>query len=463
MSFRSRVKTFFTGQSELLFLDELRKSSQIEDLLAAGNLFETRPAKTADFLTLYTQLSTVYSCVFLLANAIAQVPLIFFNTEKSVPRQIFPDSKHPIFNLFRKPSPQMPYYDFIEATVSFTELCGNGYWELVRHPDYGKVIEMYILRPDYMEAKIDPKKLINQWEAMINGRRHLFAPEDIVHFKYFSSVSDIYGLAPTAPANDPAILDLYAIKFNKIYFKHGARFNAVIERERGIGAEAKKRLQHELEQEYSGWDKSFRTPILPPGFKVKNITVSHKDMEFILQREQSMREICRSYGVPSGLVGDVTSISYASLSEQRKMFYQETVLPKLEKYIARINVSAIEPSYPELCASFDKTAIDALKEQEKTKADFVSKLIDKGVMTINEVREKYYKLPKVPWGDEAYMRKSMRPASLICETDLAQDGTRQLENIDDNDHRLGLLEELMQELIDATKNGHFKRTSEVNK
>jgi len=456
MSLKSRVKAFFASESTLLFLDEIRGSSQIDELLAAGNLFETRPAKTVDYLDLYSKLSTVYSCVFLLANAIAQVPLIFFDIEKSEPRQIFPSSKHPIFNLFRKPSPNMPYYDFMEATVSFTELCGNGYWEIVKHPVYDKAVELYVLRPDYMEAKIDPKKLINQWEANINGRMHYFKPDEIAHFRYFSSVSDIYGLAPTAPANDSAILNLYAIKFNKIYFKHGARLNGIIERQRGLGEEAKKRLKHELEQDFSGWDKSFRIPILPPGFTWRNITSSHKDMEFVLQMELSMREVCRSYGIPSGLVGDVASISYASLSEQRKMFYLETVLPKLEKYNGRINLSVIEPSYPEIITCFDKGSIDALKEEESIKADFTGKLIDKAIMTINEVRERYYRLPKVPWGDEVYMRKSMRPASLICETDLAQDETK-VNNNHRNGHEPGLLAELMEELIDETRDGHFKK------
>ena len=461
MSLRSRIKAFFANESELLFFDELRKSSEIEYLLAAGNLFETKPAKTIDFLDLYTQLSTVYSCVFLLANAIAQVPMIFYNIEKSEPRQISPSSKHPLFNLFGKPSPKMPYYDFMEATVSFTELAGNGYWELVKHPEYNKIVEMYVLRPDYMEAKVDPKKMISKWEAMINGSKHYFEPDDVVHFKYFSPVSDVYGLAPTAPANDPAIMDLYAIKFNKIYFKQGARINGVIERERGLGEESKKRLKHELEQEFTGWDKAFRIPILPPGFKWKATTSNHKEMDFILQRESSMREICRSYGVPSGLVGDVMSISYASLSEQRKMFYLETILPKLTKYAARINLEVIEKDYPEICGCFNKGAIDALQDEESTKADYVGKLVDKAIMTINEIREKYYQLPKVPWGDEVYMRKSMRPASFLCEADLAKEEAK--ENGYRNGHKSGLLEELMEELIEETRNGNYRKAGEIKR
>jgi HK97 family phage portal protein len=462
MSIRNRIKAFFANESELLFLDELRKTSQFEALLASGSLFETKPAKTDDYLDLYTKLSTVYSCVFLVANAIAQVPLLFYDIEKSQPKQLLPSTKHPIFNLFRKSSPRMPYYDFMEATVSFTELCGNGYWEIVKHPVYDKAVELYVIRPDYVEAQTDTKKLIKAWEINVNGAKIYFEPDEIAHFKYFSSVSDMYGLAPTAPANDSAILDLYATKFNKIYFKHGARLNGIIERERGLGDESKKRVKHELEQEFSGWDKAFRIPILPPGMKYKATTSNHKDMEFGLQKELAMREVCRSYGVPSGLVGDVTSISYASLSEQRKMFYLETILPKLEKYSGRINLSVIEPSYPEIITCFDKGSIDALKEEEAVKAAFAGILIDKGIMTANEIRERYYNLPKVSWGDEAYMRRSLRPASMVCEADLSQEDKVRITNKNnENGHQSGLLIELMEELIEETRNGHFKKAGGI--
>jgi HK97 family phage portal protein len=433
-----------------LFWEELFKDSSVESLQAQAAKWESRPEKLADYLNLYTQLTTVYACVFAISSAIAQVPLIFFDMSGAKPKPINRRTYHPLLRLFAKPSPNMSYYDLMETTVSFTELTGNGYWEKVVD-QYGHPSAIYALRPDYLEAVPDAKKLIRKWEFNINGKKLYFDPEDIVHFKYFNPLSDIYGLAPTAPANDPAILDLYALKFNKIYFKHGARIGGVIERDRGLGEAGRQRLESELEQRFSGWDRAFRIPILPPGYKFKPIVPTHKDMEFQQQRKMSKLEICQAYGVPPAVIGDFEGSSYASAYEQRRMFYLETIVPKLEKYCAKINIGLIEPSYPHIVAVFDKNSIEALKEEESTKADYVVKLVSNGILTINEAREKYYNLPQVAWGNEWHARKSLRPISMLSEMDLSAQSPPFDTPVQNNGHHGGLLHEFLEELIDQVK------------
>lgn len=453
MGFLNRVRNVFRSDSELLYLDELRKDSAAEQLLAQAALFESRPAKTADYLDLYTKLSSVYACVFAIASAMAQIRLRFYDLSGVKTKEILPKTQHHLLSLFNRPSPYMTYYDLIETTVSFTELAGNGYWELVKVGDI--VTEIYPLRPDYMEAKPSPKERISNWEFNVQGRKIYFKPDEISHFKYFHPSSDLYGLAPTAPALDPAVLDLYTIKYNKIYFKQGARIGGVIERDRGLGAQPKIKLESDIEQHFSGWDKAFRLPILPPGHHYKPVVANHKEMEFRKQRQMSKVEICQAYGVPPAIIGDFEGTSYASAYEQRKMFYLETVIPKALKYCSQINISVVGPSYPNVVAIFDKTSIEALKEEEETKARYVSILADRGIMTINEIRKDYYSLPPVPWGEQPFMRKSMRPVSLLSEIDLMQEAKKghnswNKENTGQNNgHFPGILNEFLEELIDS--------------
>jgi hypothetical protein len=54
--------------------------------------------------------------------------------------------------------------------------------------------------------------------------------------------------------------------------------------------------------------------------------------------------------------------------------------------------------YPQLSVEFDLSAIEALQEDENNRVQRESALLDRGVLTINEVRRER-NLPEVPWGD----------------------------------------------------------------
>ena len=54
--------------------------------------------------------------------------------------------------------------------------------------------------------------------------------------------------------------------------------------------------------------------------------------------------------------------------------------------------------FGELVVEFDASSIEALREDENSRVSRDSRLLDRGVLTINEVRRSR-NLPDVPWGD----------------------------------------------------------------
>ena len=57
--------------------------------------------------------------------------------------------------------------------------------------------------------------------------------------------------------------------------------------------------------------------------------------------------------------------------------------------------------YPELRVEFDLESIEALREDQGHRVEREAKLLDRGVLTINEVRRQR-NLPDVPWGDAPF-------------------------------------------------------------
>ena len=54
--------------------------------------------------------------------------------------------------------------------------------------------------------------------------------------------------------------------------------------------------------------------------------------------------------------------------------------------------------YPDLVVQFETSSIEALREDENSRVSRESQLLDRGVLTINEVRRNR-NLPDVLWGD----------------------------------------------------------------
>ena len=85
------------------------------------------------------------------------------------------------------------------------------------------------------------------------------------------------------------------------------------------------------------------------------------------------------------------------------------MLPKMEKIEADMNFSLVWPYDDSLYLAFDKDSIEALKGSQEVRARLASIVVDRGIMTQNEAREKYFNMPKVAWGDVWYMPLNLTP------------------------------------------------------
>src|SRR6266436_3926692 len=107
-------------------------------------------AEILDFLALYQVNPHVYTCVNSIATAIASVEFHIFKGGTKV------EKDHPTFQKLSNPNPHQVWYELVETTVGFLELCGNAFWEEVRDDKYN-LIALYPLRPDKIRIIPHPK------------------------------------------------------------------------------------------------------------------------------------------------------------------------------------------------------------------------------------------------------------------------------------------------------------------
>ena len=162
----------------------------------------------------------------------------------------------------------------------------------------------------------------------------------------------------------------------------------------------------ELEEFYARWEARYRgsananRPAVASEVRdVKTLGLSHRDIDFIQGLRWSLEEVSRTYGVPKLLLGDFERATYANVQASERMFWRNTVVPEvkfLEEQLNRMLLPRL--GYPQLSVEFDLSTIEALQEDENNRVQRESALLDRGVLTINEVRRER-NLPEVPWGD----------------------------------------------------------------
>ena len=99
------------------------------------------------------QMTAVYSCVRILAEAVAGLPLHLYHYKENGGKE--KAINHPLYLLLHdEPNPEMSSFVFRETLMTHLLLWGNAYAQIIRNGK-GEVIALYPLMPDRMTVNRD--------------------------------------------------------------------------------------------------------------------------------------------------------------------------------------------------------------------------------------------------------------------------------------------------------------------
>lgn len=409
-SVHANIRGVDAKESSTLGLDQEFNYAVAGSIMGATGIPQPRKLMAyEDYARIYGSSAWVYIAVYQIAVSIASVPLILMKkpTTRSGKIEIVDDLEHPILKLFDNPNPYMSRFDLFESLVASLELTGNGYLEEVGRQD-NLPKEIHPLQSQKMTIIPGKKELIKGYAYTAMGQSVSFAPEEITHIKYFNAESDFYGCPALASVELAVLSDIKASTWNKKFFDNSARPDAVLETESSLNDKLISRFKKQWQAIHGGVSKAHKIAILEGGMKYKSMQLSQKDMEFIQLRQFNRQEIFSAFGFPEQLLG-LGEMNNAVMSEIRRNYWENTVLPKMAKIMNAINSEIVQVGWPEYQLAFDLDAVEALKESREARARTSAILVDRGIMTANEVREKFFNLPSVPWGDVWYMPLNLVP------------------------------------------------------
>ena len=107
------------------------------------------------------QTTAVYSCVRILSEAIASLPLNIYRYKAAGKERVY---DHPLYHILHdEPNPEMTSFVFRETLMSHLLIWGNAYAQIIRD-GAGRVVALYPLLPDKMQVYRDdtrPRQLCN--------------------------------------------------------------------------------------------------------------------------------------------------------------------------------------------------------------------------------------------------------------------------------------------------------------
>lgn len=325
------------------------------------------------------QVDAVWSCVRLISETIATLPLSMYERTPSGKRYA---PQHPLhFVIHSQPNADSTASVFWEALIASMLLRGSGRAE-----------KLYVGTKLVGLAFLDPDKLVISRDA--NGRKvHSYPrangvmreiPENKIWtvpgftLDGYNGVSAIvYGakMFGTAIAADRAAARTFKNGLlQTIYYK----MDAFLRPEQR--AEFKKNLAGSIERG--------EAPLLEGGTSVGTVGINPVDAQLLESRAFSVEAICRWFRVPPWMVGHTEkSTSWGTGIEQQMIgFLTFTLGPWLKRIEQSISKDLLAPS--ESIRYYPKFAVEGLlRADTAARAAFYNAMVNNGIFTRDEVRE----------------------------------------------------------------------------
>ena len=335
------------------------------------------------------QLSTVYACVRLLAESVAQLPLhLYKKVQSNWPEKAV---SHPLYKiLYRQANPEMTNFSFWEALMTHLLLWGNAYAQIVRD-GRNNVLGLYPLLPERVEIDRDEKGNLfytyHGYTDEVPDKQYadfIFRREEIFHIPGLS-FNGLVGFSPIAMMKNTLGINLAVEKYGSAFFKNGGQPAGVLEHPGFL--KDPERLRESWTDTYGGAANAHKVAVLEEGMHFKPISLPPEDSQFLSTREFGVEEICRIFRVPPHMVQDLKRSTFSNIEHQAIDYVVHTLNPwliRIEKAIVKdILLEKERDEY------FPKFNVDGL-----LRGDYQSRMagyatgIGNGIISVNEARQK---------------------------------------------------------------------------
>ena len=358
------------------------------------------------------QMTAVYSCVRILAEAVAGLPLHLYRYNGSGGKEKAVD--HPLYRLLHdEPNPEMSSFVFRETLMTHLLLWGNAYAQVIRN-GRNEVVALYPLMPNKMSVDRDSSGQLyysyyRGTDEAIRDKEHtvILKPTDVLHIPGLG-FDGLVGYSPIAMAKNAIGMAIACEEFGAKFFANGAAPSGVLEHPGTIKDPS--RVREAWQSQFGGSSNSGKVAVLEEGMKYTPISISPEQAQFLETRKFQINEIARIFRVPPHMVGDLEKSSFSNIEQQSLEFVKYTLDPWVTRWEQSIQRILLTPE--EKSKHFVKFNLDGL-----LRGDYQSRMNgyaigrQNGWMSANDIREleNLDRIPTEDGGDLYLINGNMLP------------------------------------------------------
>lgn len=291
------------------------------------------------------QMTAVYSCVRVLAEAVAGLPLHLYKYTDSGGKD--KALEHPLYFLLHdEPNPEMTSFVFRETLMTHLLLWGNAYAQLIRN-GRGEVVGIYPLMPNRVSVNRDDKgniyyKYLRGLEdAHLNKENEvILLHSEVLHIPGLG-FDGLVGYSPIAMAKNAIGMAIACEEYGAKFFANGATPGGILEHP-GVVKDPE-RVRASWNSAFGGSANANKVAVLEEGMKYTPISISPNEAQFLETRKFQINEIARIFRVPPHMVSDLEKSSFSNIEQQSLEFVKYTLEPWLIRWEQSLVRSLILP------------------------------------------------------------------------------------------------------------------------
>ena len=334
------------------------------------------------------QMTTVYSCVRILSEAVAGLPLHLYRYTDSGGKTMALD--HPLYRLLHdEPNPEMSSFVFRETLMTHLLLWGNAYAQIIRNGK-NEIIALYPLMPNRMTVDRDENGRL--YYAYSHGSDEairdksqtvILSPTDVLHIPGLG-FDGLVGYSPIAMAKNAIGMAIACEEYGAKFFANGASPGGVLEHPGTI--KDPQRVRDSWMSQFGGSANANKIAVLEEGLKFTPIGIAPEQAQFLETRKFQINEIARIFRVPPHMVGDLEKSSFSNIEQQSLEFVKYTLDPwviRWEQSIQRSLFNAEEK--PRYFVKFNLEGLLRGDYQSRMNGYAIGR--QNGWMSANDIRE----------------------------------------------------------------------------
>lgn len=351
----------------------------------------------------------VYACVMLISRAMAQCYPKHVRVKEGVFTEVKTSAAYRVLN---NPNSYQSSPDFLLNAMATALFHGEAFAIATRN-DRSEIESLHLLPRGACSPMVDNETrevfyAVGESPLAPGGTDYIAPQRDVLHLRFHTPRHPLIGESPVKSAALAIGINVALSETQATFFNNMNRPSGIISTDQVLNREQMSSLREAFAAQAADMAKG-KIPILGGGMKFQPLSVTSQDAQLVQAQRMSLEDICRVFGVPPPLVGD---LSHATLNNAESMM-QHFLSMSLGSYLEHF-----ERSFDRLFGlkgddyiELDTAAL--LRTDFAGRIEGLTKAVQGGLMTPSEARAREG-LGPIKGGDSAFLQRQMVPIDRIA-------------------------------------------------